>query len=225
MEKSPDHYNTDPSNIVVDMYAPSESKNQNAREKSTEIIETGANEDAEDHAPAEMLGELQGKNDTVFQDDSPTDTISHENEQFATPDVEDLYLSLDKPSGKKEAFSETSSSSTAKTSAPEAIDDIVRQTQTALNQRLQNNKMWAQKLLFEVVSYSKTLSAVHAEYLRTQAQEQHEAQRLDQVEPDVEGATCQMLDTATTSGSGFDSVHHRDEQSTEVGSKRRFGQE
>jgi len=95
----------------------------------------------------------------------------------------------------KDVPSETSpSSAVTKSSNPEDYDAIVRQTQIALNEKLENNKIWAQKLLNAVAEYSKALSGVHTEYTNTQRQEHQEAQRLDKVEPDVHGLTRYVLD-------------------------------
>lgn len=73
------------------------------------------------------------------------------------------------------------------------FDAMVASTETLLEQKLETNRAWAAKLMQEMTVYSRTLKEVHAEYMEIQEIEDQEAQRLDQVEPDVERATSHLL--------------------------------
>lgn len=162
-----------------------------------------------------------GASKDAYKNTSPTDIIGYANREFAASNLQDDMLSPAKGgAGKKDsAASEIFSS--------ESVDAIFRQTKFALDQKLENNKLWAQKLLDEVSSYSKTLSKVHTDYAHTQSQEHQEAQRLDHLEPDVQGATIPMLDSASSSidSSGYDTFHNGVGKEASSGSKRTFSQE
>jgi hypothetical protein len=185
------------------------------------VMEPGTTQDVTALAFFKTPDARNDKNDATFQDVSPNDIIAHANHRFAMTNIEDLKLPADQASEKKDVFTE-SPLSTTKISGPEDFDAIFRQTQIALNQKLENNKMWAQKLLAEVAVYSKTLAGVHVEYARMQEQEHQEAQRLDQVEPDVQGATSQMLDHSVATTSGYDSFQKMGGGYAEGGVKRRL---
>ena len=73
------------------------------------------------------------------------------------------------------------------------FDAIARDAALLLEQKLQNNRDWVKKLVHEMTVYAKTLSEIHSEYTRIQRLEHEESLRLDQVEPDVQGATSHLL--------------------------------
>ena len=194
----------------------SEDQYASALNQDNKMMEQGTTQDVAALAFFKTPNACKDKNEATFQDISPNDIIAHANHRFAMTNIEDQKMPTVSASEKNDLFGE-SPPSTAKISGPEDFDAIVRQTQIALNQKLENNKMWAQKLLAEVAVFSKTLAGVHAEYARIQEQEQQEAQRLDQVEPDVQGATSQMLDHPAATMGGYDYA--------EGGIKRRLDQD
>jgi hypothetical protein len=73
------------------------------------------------------------------------------------------------------------------------FDVIARDTAMTLDKNLDSARAWTKKLLREITMYVKTLEMVQAEYLRVQGLEHKESARLDQVEPDVQGATSTLL--------------------------------
>lgn len=80
-------------------------------------------------------------------------------------------------------------------------DAIARETALLLDKRLDNIRGWTKKLLRELTVFVKTLEEVGTEYNRIQSLEQTESDRLDQVEPDVEGATSHLLQHSHLAGS------------------------
>ena len=70
---------------------------------------------------------------------------------------------------------------------------IARDTATLLEQKLEQTRLWTKKLLRGITLYVKTLEEVEKEYTAVQGSEHQESDRLDQVEPDVQDATSQML--------------------------------
>ena len=218
MDTSSAPFYTDSSNLTdtTDARVASEDQYASALNQDNKMMEQGTTQDVAALAFFKTPNACKDKNEATFQDISPNDIIAHANHRFARANIEDQKMPTVSASKKDDLFGE-SPPSTAKISGPEDFDAIVRQTQIALNQKLENNKMWAQKLLAEVAVFSKTLAGVHAEYARIQEQEQQEAQRLDQVEPDVQGATSQMLDHPAATMSGYDYA--------EGGIKRRLDQD
>jgi hypothetical protein len=69
------------------------------------------------------------------------------------------------------------------------FDAITRNAAVLLEQKLANTKGWAKKLLQEITVYVETVEQAQAEYIRVQRLEHEESNRLDQVEPEVLGAT------------------------------------
>jgi hypothetical protein len=217
MNKSSALYFTDHSNCMHDAEAPSGEVGRLGRDDNI-LPKHGT--DLEEALVSTKLPEAceDNNNNNSFQDDSPTD-FDHANPKFVMTNSDDRKISQDKTSNKSPFH-------TTKQSTPEDFDTLVHRTQIALNQKLENNKIWAQKLLAEVASYSKTLSEVHTEYARTQELEHQEGQRLDLVEPDVHGATSQVLDNAVASVNGFDSFQKSGSgELADGGSKRRLGQD
>jgi hypothetical protein len=82
------------------------------------------------------------------------------------------------------------------------FDVIARDTAKTLDKNLDSARAWTKKLLREITMYVKTLEMVQAEYLKVQDLEHKESARLDQVEPDVQGATSHLL------GNQFHGVSH-----------------
>mmetsp|Transcript_82067 Transcript_82067/g.237945 ORF Transcript_82067/g.237945 Transcript_82067/m.237945 type:complete len:199 (+) Transcript_82067:172-768(+) len=78
---------------------------------------------------------------------------------------------------------------------------MVHDSEAAMKQKLEDNKDWVAKSVRELSTYAKALSVAHAEYNRILHLERAEAERLDRVEPDVQGATQHMLDSSQTYGS------------------------
>jgi hypothetical protein len=74
------------------------------------------------------------------------------------------------------------------------FDSIARDAALLLDKKLEDNREWVQKILHEMTAYAKTISEVNSEYTRIQSLEHEESQRLDQVEPDVQGATSHLLE-------------------------------
>lgn len=102
------------------------------------------------------------------------------------------------------------------------FDAIARDAALLLDKKLEDNRDWVKKLLHEMTAYAKTLSEVHAEYARIQRLEHEESQRLDQVEPDVQGATSHLLQNHMFGGMANQlSVG---DSTTTLGSKRKSDQ-
>jgi hypothetical protein len=82
-----------------------------------------------------------------------------------------------------------SSSSGAFSSAPSLeFDSVTEGVARLLEAKLDSTKLWAKKLLQAITSYARELEEAQTEYLRIQRLEHEEAARLDEVEPDVQGA-------------------------------------
>lgn len=114
--------------------------------------------------------------------------------------------------------------SPATTTASNAeFDAIAREAALLLEKKLENNRVWVQRLLQEMTAYAQALSDVHSSYCHVQELEHNESQRLDQVEPDVQGATSHLLDTPYMAGL---KNHFRPGGSgpTALGSKRKTDQ-
>lgn len=86
--------------------------------------------------------------------------------------------------------------------ATNEFDAIKQEVALVLEKKLESNRGWVNKLVSEISAYTKTLSDVHAEYNRILLLEQEESQRLDQVEPDVQGATSHLLANLTNGDLG-----------------------
>jgi hypothetical protein len=80
-------------------------------------------------------------------------------------------------------------------------DAIAREAAFLLDKKLENTRAWTKKLLREITVYVKTLEGVQKEYVRVQGLEHQESDRLDQVEPDVQGATSHLLEHPFLGGS------------------------
>lgn len=72
-------------------------------------------------------------------------------------------------------------------------DDITREAGIVLENKVQEVQEWCKKLLEEITVYVQVANKTNEEYLRIQQLEHQESERLDGVEPDVKGATSQLL--------------------------------
>ncbi len=109
------------------------------------------------------------------------------------------------------------------TTAPNTeFDAIAREAAVLLDKKLDNNRAWVKKLLSEMTLYAKTLSEVHSEYSRIQDLEHKESQRLDQVEPEVQGATSHLLENPYIRG--IENRFRRGNESAAFGTKRKSDQ-
>jgi hypothetical protein len=86
------------------------------------------------------------------------------------------------------------------TESKSEFDAIAREAALLLDKKLENNRVWVQRLLHEMTVYAQSLSEVHSSYCHIQELEHNESQRLDQVEPDVQGATSHLLDNPYITG-------------------------
>jgi hypothetical protein len=85
------------------------------------------------------------------------------------------------------------------------FDAITRDAALLLEKKLANTKGWAKKLLQEITVYVETVEQAQAEYMRVQRLEHEESNRLDQVEPEVHGATTF---SHSYNGGGSGGGHH-----------------
>ena len=74
------------------------------------------------------------------------------------------------------------------------FDKIAKDTAPVLENYLKRTRFWTKKLLAAITVYVKDLEQVDMQYSKIQELEHDEADRLDQVEPDVRGATSHLLD-------------------------------
>lgn len=81
----------------------------------------------------------------------------------------------------------------AKEGAASPADDITREAGIVLENKVQEVQEWCKKLLEEITVYVQVANKTNEEYLRIQQLEHQESERLDRVEPDVKGATSQLL--------------------------------
>lgn len=102
------------------------------------------------------------------------------------------------------------------------FDAILQEAAMLVDKKLANNRNWSNKLLQEMTLYANTLRESHAQYVRVQNLEHKESERLDQVEPDVRGATSHMLDNPLFDGSRSSHTNSVVRQPKEfTGSKRK----
>ncbi|KAL3937783.1 MAG: hypothetical protein SGBAC_007181 [Bacillariaceae sp.] len=81
----------------------------------------------------------------------------------------------------------------AKEGPASPADDIAREAGIVLENKVQEVQEWCKKLLKEITVYVQVANKTNEEYLRIQQLEHQESERLDRVEPDVKGATSQLL--------------------------------
>ena len=74
--------------------------------------------------------------------------------------------------------------------------DNVQFTANSLESILKNVQGTVNRLLQEIDSYLSTTESVRIDYIRCQASQRNEAQRLEEMEPDVAGATASFLQQA-----------------------------
>jgi hypothetical protein len=74
------------------------------------------------------------------------------------------------------------------------FDDMTREAGLILDEKLQGVRGWCKKLLHEITIYNQVCAEAQVEYRRIQDLEHQESNRLDQVEPDVKGATSHLLE-------------------------------
>jgi hypothetical protein len=86
------------------------------------------------------------------------------------------------------------------------FDAITRDAALLLEKKLANTKGWAKKLLQEITVYVETVEQAQTEYIRVQRLEHEESKRLDQVEPEVHGATT-FSHSYNGGGGGGDGQH------------------
>jgi hypothetical protein len=130
------------------------------------------------------------KEESPFYETSPTDVMV-----FA--DINDQHnqtVTGEKNVDQKNMLAETTTDSASSKEQESEFDAIAREAAILLDKKLDNNRGWAKKLLREITVYVKTLEEVQAEYVRIQRLEHQESERLDQVEPDVQGATSHLLE-------------------------------
>ena len=77
------------------------------------------------------------------------------------------------------------------------LDTLTQNAALLMEKKLDSTKAWAQRLVQEITIYVQTMEEVHADYLQVQAAELEESARLDQLEPDVQGATFNLVDVAS----------------------------
>ncbi|CAJ1893081.1 unnamed protein product [Cylindrotheca closterium] len=77
--------------------------------------------------------------------------------------------------------------------AASPADDISREAGIILENKIQEVQEWCKKLLEEITVYVQVANKTNEEFLRIQKLEHQESERLDRVEPDVKGATSQLL--------------------------------
>lgn len=93
------------------------------------------------------------------------------------------------PSSVVTSETKRSSSSGAFSSAPSSeFESVTEGVARLLEAKLDSTKLWAKKLLQAITAYARELEDAQTEYLRIQRLEHEEAARLDEVEPDVQGA-------------------------------------
>lgn len=149
------------------------------------------------------------------------DLISHRHE--TTPNDVTLYGSKtdesgpsNRPVGGSEGVAERGTVTT--TTSSTEFDTIAQEAALLLDKKLENNRAWVKKLVSEMTAYARTLSEVHSEYTRIQSLEHQESRRLDQVEPDVQGATSHLLDNPYIGG--IENRMRREHDLPTAGSKR-----
>jgi hypothetical protein len=71
---------------------------------------------------------------------------------------------------------------------------VLKNTATELEAILNDVKVTTKRLLEEITNYTDVFESVLSDYERVQASQRKEAQRLDEVSPDVEGATNRFLE-------------------------------
>jgi hypothetical protein len=128
----------------------------------------------------------------------------------------------------KELMMESTTAETKEDAAEESeYDTIARETAFLLDKKLDNTRVWAKKLLREITVYVKTLEDVQTEYVRVQRLEHEESDRLDQVEPDVQGATTHLLAHTSRQAHMAPAMSYPDNKSDKIipGVKRRLHQE
>jgi hypothetical protein len=128
----------------------------------------------------------------------------------------------------KELMMTSTTAETKEDAAEESeYDTIARETAFLLDKKLDNTRAWAKKLLREITVYVKTLEDVQTEYVRVQRLEHEESDRLDQVEPDVQGATSHVLGHTSHQAHMASAMSYPDKNSdkTVPGVKRRLHQE
>ena len=92
------------------------------------------------------------------------------------------------------ASSMDSSKSDSKESESPEFDAITREAGLVLDEKLPRVRGLCKTLLNEITVYVQASAKTQAEYLRIQRLEHQESSRLDQVEPDVKGATSHVLE-------------------------------
>lgn len=100
-----------------------------------------------------------------------------------------------------DAFQETGGKQNSATPLSE-FDEIAQEAEMLVAKKMNSNCTWSKKLVDAIAAYTKTLEEVHSEYSRIQDLEHKEAERLDQVEPDVHGATSHVLAQSSLFASG-----------------------
>lgn len=71
---------------------------------------------------------------------------------------------------------------------------VMNNTATELEAILNDVKTTTKRLLEEITTYTQVFESVSADYMRCQSSQRKEAQRLEEVSPDVEGATNRFLE-------------------------------
>jgi hypothetical protein len=133
----------------------------------------------------------QGKPTPSYHETSPTDVAGYDQES-----AYDSALMMNK----EDSIGLDQGSPATTTTANREFDTIVRESALLLDKKLDNNRVWVQRLLHEMSVYAQTLSDVHKSYSHIQELEHNESQRLDQVEPEVQGATSHLLDNPFMAG-------------------------
>jgi hypothetical protein len=100
-------------------------------------------------------------------------------------------------------------------------DVIARDAAFLLDKKLDNTRAWTKKLLREITVYVKTLEGVQEEYVRVQGLEHQESDRLDQVEPDVQGATSHLLEHPFLRGDSVPPSYPKNDERIIPGGKRK----
>lgn len=156
-------HNTSPTDIMdMDPHNPHELDDPTQPPEPSSIAR--AEQNVEDHG----AGDHNSRNNNMISRSASTTTMDNESPNGNEEETKDLS-----PPEQEESEYEV----------------IARDVAFVLDKKLENARAWTKKLLREITVYVKTLEEVQKEYTRVQQLEHQESNRLDQVEPEVQGAT------------------------------------
>lgn len=131
---------------------------------------------------------------TIHQREASQILRSPDHFALSTQKNEDATKLMDSTMEDPAAPSTTGDTSGSKEEENPELGEIAREAGLVLDNKLQQLRGLCKTLLNEITVYVEASAKTQAEYLRIQRLEHEESNRLDEVEPDVKGATSHVLE-------------------------------